>query len=368
MKRKKPEPVNLAETNKARTQSGFRPKETPSNNADLEDLNDMPDSEFYMKIMDIPAMSQLMYAMCELVGDLRLLATPNGLRLNESMASNNLFVFLEMKASVFEEYHCEKEVVLCFEPSHMYDCISRHTTKPMTMTWTLHRPHKHKKKGQSGEDYPESTSDRYYYNNFQLIVRVEGDDPDSLHSYEYTIPLLKSFKQIYKAKPRRVDYNFALNTPTMRDILTTFSDLQNNIETNWVDLQCLPGDENNKGHIRFAMMGTSGSTVTRATYTIKTTKSKSLMPAKMRPVRKRKHDNDFQGVHETDIERKLVQNPIQVQFHFDYLYLLKRCFAMNSGFMSIYLEKDFPIVFEVKVGTLGDFYAVLMYNDENKET
>ena len=40
-----------------------------------------------------------------------------------------------------------------------------------------------------------------------------------------------------------------------------------------------------------------------------------------------------------------------------------KCFSITKGGIFMYVSKDYPLVFEVKVGSLGELKAALMFKD-----
>ena len=90
--------------------------------------------------------------------------------------------------------------------------------------------------------------------------------------------------------------------------------------------------------------------------------------------KKRRRKNNTEGdtpMVESDCVRKIEQKNVCHEYYIMDLHRLQKCFAINRGYILMYIKKDFPLVLEIKVGTLGVLRAVLMYRqdgfDEEKE-
>lgn len=327
-----------------------------------DDLNEMPNNkDFKMTTNDIYSMSSLMYAMRDLVGDLKLHADERGMVLSERIANNNIFVYLDMKSSVFEEYECSSDIVLCFEPKLMYACISKHVTHSY-MVWELMQ----QTQAKGGAHYLRVT----VINGDVKIIKKKGkldipkmtDENDYCDGsiYVYYIPLLKSFKQIYKAEKQRVPFFLAIDTNIfVNDILETFDSLQNEIASKFVELECT------KDYINFQMTGNSGSLVNKASFKLLTRSSEGM--ANNKRLRRNKKDPELSKVGEDECEREhTLPRKINAQYFLIYLLRLKKCFSINRGYFYMYIIENYPLVFKSCLG-LGDLYSTIMYVTEDEE-
>ena len=64
---------------------------------------------------------------------------------------------------------------------------------------------------------------------------------------------------------------------------------------------------------------------------------------------------------ESECTRKIKQKNVTHEYYITDLHLLQKCFAINHGYIMMYIKEEFPLVIEIKVGTLGVLRAVLMY-------
>jgi hypothetical protein len=119
------------------------------------------------------------------------------------------------------------------------------------------------------------------------------------------------------------------------------------------------------------MVGSAGSTVSYAKFTsIISNNSATPVPPQKRARRNKKYNvdqNNTSGIDE-NIERKEVQaSCVRAQYNLVYLTRLQKCFSTNSGVVYLYVKKGYPLVFDVKIGTLGSLRAVLMFRNEDEE-
>ena len=328
----------------------LRPLAKPLASDDSSQLNDPPVHEFKLVTNDVFSMSSLMYAMRDLVGDVRLYADENGVILSERVANNSIFVYLDMKKDVFEQYSCKGDIVLCFEPKRMYSCISRHQTDSL-MTWRLMKEPPRRTK--THLDMPPKDRDIHYYLEVTIMSTAGAQSV-----YTYYIPLLRSFKQIYKAKRTKVAYFLAMDTNVLvNDILSTFASLRDDIASKYVEIECA------KDFIEFRMVGNAASTVSNASFRIKTLQSEGPPPNKR--MRRQKKEPELSRVDKDDCQRDYdPPDSVVAKFCLIYLLRLQKCFSINRGYFYMYIQDKYPLVFKSRL-RLGDLYAAVMFVDES---
>lgn len=322
--------------------------------ADEEDMDDLPVHNFELSSISVWCMSDLMYAMRELVGDLRFYADENGITISERIANNSIFVYMNMKKSVFESYTCTGKTVLCFEPKRMYEILSRHKSDSL-MTWKLMKEPTRRTKEQNNE-LPKKDRDVHYYIRVTIVSTIGLD-----YKFVYYVPLLRSFKQIWKARKAKVAYYLAIDTNFLvNDVLKTLSALQREIASKYVKIKCT------KDYIQFKMEGDSASTVNNASFILRTRREANA-EEQMKRIRKNKKETELSTVDD-DCDRDLAP-PVIIEASYCLIYLLRleKCFAINRGFFYMYICKDYPLVFKSRLA-LGDLSAAVMFVKQDVES
>lgn len=360
----------------------LRPLEIPSNNTDPESLYAMPMHHFKMVTSDVSGMASFMYAMADLVGDIRFDVTAERIRISERIARDNILVSLSMEAGVFDSYECTGDMVFCFQPAVMYKYISRHQTNSI-MTWKL-KPHAATNKelkamyaeADNDDEYEHDRSGsnqdyflRHTRTNYFLAVEIKSTEDNNISEsvYQYYVPLLRSYRQAYKSSDMNMDYFLAIDSNMLTNqILTTFSSLQRELMSRYVCITCTPED------ITFEMHGSPGSTITHAKFrSIICQDVTDSSPAPKRARRTKKNgggstEENNNGFDE-NIQRNEIQREVRAKYNLIYLTRLQRCFSINSEEINMYIKKEFPLIFDIKVGTLGSLRAVLMFKDDNDD-
>ena len=416
----------------------------------------LPEHNFKLVTDDVSALARLMYALKDdLVGDVRLYANKDGVRISESIANNNIFVFMSIEKTALLEYECDGDNVICFEPKQMYDAINTHQSgyivsleivvdpaakkkkerekrkqnhgydsedavksliskaqdraeavadaevTPLSAS-AVPKPFKVKQKrarmcnfvadgndndnedndydddGDDGDDdddkmeEKEEAEEEAFNNNLgansetwghgqkQYFIHVEARSIDGTGVFEYEVPLLRSFRTVYKAKPQEKDYFLAMDTTVfVNDILDTFGSLRSHFTSDYLTIDCT------EDRISFYMKGESSDMMKNASFTMITRKDPS--EAANRKIRKSKKKPELSEV-ESETKRKRVQAPrIVADYCLVYLLRLRKVFSINRGFIFMYIEANYPLVFRVNVGTLGCLHAVLMFKAEGDE-
>ena len=400
----------------------FRPSQQVPATANEEELNQIPiDHEFSFETTNIADFSSIMYAMRDLVGDLRIHAGPKGMEINELVANQNLMVSLfidgSSSASPLDSYVCHKEIVLCFHPKLMYDQISRHK-KSSLMRWELRRE-KRTASAKVSTNAPD-TSPVFHY--LHVVCSSVDEATGTEYEHKYNIPLVRSFQEVHDGLKNPCDYMLMLHTNVLvNEILATFGELTGELSSRWVRITCT----NNL--VIFSMTGGSDSSVPMAAFVIRTVDAdEKYNPDALREVLTGPTDAETdengdlvnqkytwaditskeqagEGSGEADGESELpppvskgkrgaatrdgvradVTNSartvadestrpvldnhkvVDAQFSLVYLLLIKKCLSINGGgFVKIFLTEGTPLIASVSTG-LGDLYCTVMFRDVN---
>lgn len=293
---------------------------------------DLGSSNFYMKTPDVGAMASLMYAMSGLVKALRIYISDEGMSISEGVARDNMFLFVKFRKSQFEEFKNDGECVVCFDPMDMYQCIRGHQQRDV-MYWEFDR--KSPKKLTIG------------------LLRNGGD----LHTFKCSITLFGCVSQVYTAPPEEVDYVLAFDTGVVVKIVSTLFEMRKSFDNMWIAIDCC------KESVTFSKNG--GHMMPRVSFQLKTgivAGDEEGDDGAGEKKRRRKNKQDQSGsIIDTDCVRKIEQKRVIHEYHLMDLHRLQKCFAINHGYVLMYIKEDFPLVLEIKVGTLGVLRAVLMH-------
>lgn len=311
-------------------------------------LEPLPDSYFRCESVDVAAFAALAYALSDLVGDLRFLVSPDGIRITEMIANENILVTMFITRDKFEVYECTKEMVLCFEPKTFYECINRHqndTRMVLEVDPQLQPNGKKKKAGSPNEAW------------FMMVRLYQRSDSENKYEFSFPLELMRSYKQVLEAEKQPLDYFLAVDTTGLKGILSAFENLEKEISSRFVMIECT------KSRLRFAMKGEAGGTIQTAACTMRfRKKSQGGDTAGGNTPRKKrqKTDDNNLSVVTSDVPRKhKPSNNVRLFFVLVYLLRLQKCFSMNRGFVFMKLRDSYPLSFEIHVGLLGELYVSL---------
>lgn len=326
-----------------------------------EGLDPLPSSRFYCETADIAAFAALMYALRDLVGDLRMVVSPKGIRITEMIAAENILVAMSITEDKFEAFECSEEMVVCFEPRDLYDCISRHQNNSSRMTLEV-------------DPYltPKNTRSRKRQDEIQFMMvsiysQSVSNGTSNMYEFHFPVALMRSYKQIYKAKAKKLDYFLAIDTTELNSILSMFETLEKEIASKFVHLRCTHTE------LTFRMIGTAGGTIKRAEckMAIRQETPVSAGPNGKSGGQKRKRksndDNNLNVLDKPVPRKKKPRKHMQLYFVLVYILRLQKCFAMNRGYVYLKLRDQYPLSFEIRVGTLGDLYVSLNNHEFEKD-
>ncbi len=286
----------------------------------------MAPNTFKFQTGDVAAMCNFMYGLRDLVKTVRFHVTPKGIKIGEAACQDNLFLFANFLAERFTMFECQGESTICFYPEHMHKVLNNHQQRDV-MTC------------------------QFSSANEEVLMITKVPQGDERLIEEYAIPLLAGEPDEYESPHREVDYLLAFNSGILSTILTGLNSLEKEFEDNWINITCTPEQ------VSFSMEG--GCMIGHARFTLKTSVNSDEPPQK-RARRNNKSASD-ENLDEVDIAAD--QQEITHQYRLQYLHQMLKCFSITKGGIFMYVSKDYPLVFEVKVGILGELKAALMFRD-----
>ena len=281
---------------------------------------------FKFQTGDVAAMCNFMYGLRDLVKQVRFHVTPKGIKIGEAACQDNLFLFASFLAERFTLFECTGETTICFYPEHMHRVLNNHQQRDvMTCEYSSKKETK------------------------LIITKMPHGDEHMVESYE--IPLLAGEPDEYESPHREVDYLLAFNSGILSGILTGLNSLEKEFEDNWMTITCTPKK------VQFSMEG--GCMIGHAKFTLFTSVNNDEPPQK----RARRNKSGAEESLE-DVELVSEQKEIVHQYRLQYLHQMLKCFSITKGGIFMYVSEDYPLVFEVKVGSLGELKAALMFREE----
>jgi hypothetical protein len=288
---------------------------------------------FYFATPDISAISSIMYGMMDIVKQMRIHVGKEGISISERVACDNIFIFAKFEADQFEKFKCKEESVICFEPQTIYNCMNGFGAQDV-MYWKF---------------------DKEKPTRLLLGIMRKGGEGTVT---EYTIPLLRCETNVYTSPTQEMDYMLAFDTTVITNIISGFNNISKDFHDDFITISC------DKEKIVFEKK--DGCTFRRARFVLRTSagpgaEEDSSTAKKKRRMRQSSEKNKIQ----TEWQRKVEQSKVVNKYSLQHLHQLQKCFSINRGFILMYIKNDYPIVFEIDVGTLGKLRAVLMFQDSN---
>lgn len=266
-----------------------------------------------------------MYAMRDIKKVVRFLFSAEGIQIREQACQENLFIFASFKADRFRTYKTTGEGVICFLPEYLYVVLANHSQRDEVAVTFNHK------------------KDR------RMLIEVFRDGNENIVQ-RYELPLLLLEDETLQAEQEEVDYLLAFDTNVITNIFSCLIANEKDFAKDWVLLTCEPKK------VVFEM--TNGFSISRARFTLLTDRGKEYA-AEQKRTRRGKKPGDNSRV-ETNILRSVHQNTVALQFRLKYIQQLMKCFSINRGSILVYIKQNYPIIFEIKVGMLGDLRLTLM--------
>jgi len=145
-----------------------------------------------------------------------------------------------------------------------------------------------------------------------------------------------------------------LNSATMTKIVNGLTSFSHEFDNDWVTIEC------SQDKVQFSM--TNGCLISHAIFTL-ITKSGESEPVKF----KRSRTKDVQNTSDDDFEIGVEEPVISRKYRLVHLNQLLKCFSITRNGILLYIFKDYPIIFEIKIGGLGELRAALLFKAEDEE-
>lgn len=297
---------------------------------------------FLLKTGDITAINDLMNALINLVDIVHLRVSPSGVKIMEEGCRGDLFITIDLQAERFLEFKCDKEYLIAFKPEILHTLLNSHNKRDILVL-----------------EYKDTKKTKY-----DLLVKRYMKDNDCIEEC-FTMLLLNSEPEVLTAPQLAVDWVLVFKTAIFNSIVTTFSSLENDFIENWVTVTCT-----NK-YIRFEME--NGFVMNHVRHTLFTSKPDStdemVENSTRRSQKKRRTSDSTNLLENTEFNDNDDEQDYAVcqQYRLKYLNQILKCFSVTKGGVFIYITKDYPIQFEVQVGTIGTLKCTLMFRDDEEE-
>lgn len=327
---------------------------------DNEDVASLPRVRMKMVTADIRAFSSLMYGLRDLVGDVRMVISPAGVCIYEMIANNNILVVMNIPPSAWEffEYEGDEASIVSFEPRHMYDCISKHKEPSKIMQISVD-PFVDKK-GRRKREVPGED----HVADFMRVTIVgqstdKETDLDIDMRFDFRIPLLRAMNQPLRARPEPLDYFLALDTASLNATIDLFAALEREVGNRRVTIECTGRQ------LSLSMRGGAGASIPKMRYAIlhrdETGSDDEEDTGEASPSRRKRlrAEGDDMDIITENVPRKTASEHVRTCVSLACLVRLRKCFSINSGFVLVKLLRDYPVTFEVLVGSLGQMYITV---------
>lgn len=285
---------------------------------------------FELQTGDIAAICNIMYGLKDLVKTVKFNITKEGIRMGERACQDNLFLFADFKAERFDKFECTSPCTICFLPEHMHMILASHQQRDV-MIWRFDR-----------------SDDRWLY------VRRLSEGKEEVEQ-NYQIPLLLTDMPSYEAPSRPVDYLLGFPPSTINSILTCFKELEKEFADNWVTIRC--------SEDKVELFMENGFIVNRARFCFLTSKSD---PDKVSETERRPLP-DEERIERRDVDIHADKVVVENQYRLRYMYQMLKCFSVTRGAILMYISRDYPVIFEMKIGAVGEIKAALMFRDKEAE-
>lgn len=319
----------------------------------MRDIHSGKKHGVFFKTSDVAAVCDLMYGFRDLVNEVCFVFNKKGVKLGESACADNLFLFGNFPAKRFTHYCCnprpvgekltdkggegdwddeeeDDKVVVAFEPRKVNSLLNNHQQRD-TMIWL----------------YDETKPDTL------IILRYPHEDGYMESRYE--MKLLQMEETGYRAPKKDIDYVLVLNSTTITKFINGFTSLSHEFQEDWVTIECGPNS------VEFKMEG--GCQIAHSVFTL-VTKKDGAGPQKPRRSRTQQESG---YTNDDDVEITTEEPVIARKYRLMHLNQLLKCFSITRNGIMLYIFKDYPIIFEIRIGGLGELRAALLFKDEEEE-
>jgi hypothetical protein len=147
---------------------------------DEDDGSKLAENDFFFTTPDISALGNLFYAMTDIVKQMCIRVSKEGVRVSERVSCDNLFILVNLPAANFEKFECEGDSIICFEPQMLYQCLRDAGAKDVAYFKFDKRK------------------------NFRLLVGIWRNG--NSHSLtEYRVPLLRCTDRVYSSPAQEME-------------------------------------------------------------------------------------------------------------------------------------------------------------------
>lgn len=294
-------------------------------------LKEFAKCDFFLQTPSVSAMSKLFYGLQDLTPTVTLKISSDGIHICERMFDDNVLVFVNIPAKKLEKLKIEGISIIKFDLSAIYKFINKAEQQDV-MIWKFN-----KKK-------PDI-----------LIINLLRQGSDLILS-EFEIKLLPCTSSECSAPPAEVDYFLGLDSSIVVNYINGLVSMKKDFQYPWVTISC------NRTEISFSR--NDGFMIPYTKFTLLSGQS-HIGDKKRKRKHKKIHDDDELSDH--NYTRKIIQDPVSQQYCLQYLSQLVKCLSMDK-LITVYVKKDFPIIFNVDVGDIGTLRAVVMFNTDIEST
>lgn len=293
---------------------------------------DLPKNDFKFSTPDISSLSKLCYGLRDLLKIVRFYITKNGIKVSESAGQNQLFLFAEFKAELFETFSCSGDLYVSFHPEILYKVLSSHSQRDV-----VEFSFNHKKP-------------RF----IEITIYCNGEK-NQIKSYK--VPQLLTTTEILESPREEVDYLLAFDSQEICNIIECLSGSSIDSQNKILEIEC------SKKQIQFKV--DSGVLISDSKITMITEKDETFDRSEKKRIRRsKKHDN--LSTINTDREILGTTKIVKQRYKIHFLNQLTKCFQIDSNIL-LYIKEGFPIIFEVNIGSIGKFRCALLFLDEIEE-
>lgn len=291
----------------------------------------LAEHSFYFQA-PVGAFTRLLHGLQELVKRLVVRVDHDGLNVCETRAHNNMFIFVNIPSDRLEKFTTTGKSLIRFEPARLYSCINSAEQEDV-MYWTFDK---------------EKPS--------ELVVGIMRHGETDM-VIEYSVPLLRCTENTYSAPPAEVDYFIGIESAVFVNYINGLVTMKKDFSDDYVTIAC--------DHNEISISRTGGLMIPNTCFTLG--KGKKTQKNKKRCRRNKKADSASTEMVDPDYRVRVVQRPVKHRYRLEYLSHLVKCFAMDK-LITVYIRRDFPLIFHVDVGDIGTFRAVLMFAEDEEET
>lgn len=296
---------------------------------------------FTMRTSDVSSLRSLMHAARDLVQEIRICFSEEGLQISEQACQDNLFMFAMFRAEKFEYFRATGKGQVCFRPKFMCDFLTNRQQRDV-LEWSF------------GTAPPGVKTTSKHQRPDRMLMRILQDG-EELSVWEVWVPLVQRSTEIYESPTTDVDYILLFDTAQISNIISGFREFDRDFLENWLRITCTPHD------VLFQMEG--GTAVGRMRWKLLTMRpdssgSNSLSGSGSSSSSSAESESSDKG---NGNDSGSYTDAISNEYRLAHLQNIVKCFSINRGSVFMYVKRDFPLVFEVKVGTLGELRLALMF-------